>query len=128
MPHQGSNTLVDLYKNLIKFRGYEQGVVYDFTKAYNAIKITLVEWHIRGLWFRKSEMEPWNQYGFNTVQFGDRPAAAIMSLAVERAAETMLEVATDLKLPPDVVLKDSNKLLRDTYIDNGTGLPVCLDP
>ena len=32
---KGLNTLVDLYKNLIKFRGYKQGVVFNFTKAYN---------------------------------------------------------------------------------------------
>ena len=43
-----------------------------------------------------------------------------MSLAVERAVETAHEVASDLKLPQNVMLKDSNKLLRDTYIDDGT--------
>ena len=43
-----------------------------------------------------------------------------MSLAVEQAVETALEVASDLKLPQDAMLKDSNKLLRDTYMDDGT--------
>ena len=38
----------------------------------------------------------------------------------ERAAETALEVAEDLKLPAEVVQKDANKLLRDTYVDDGT--------
>ena len=94
--------------------------MYNFTKAYNSIKTTMVERHVRRLWFHKSEKEPWTQYGFNTVQFGDWPAAAIMSLAVEQAAETHKEVAADLKAPHDVVLKDSNKLPRDTYVDDGT--------
>ena len=35
---KGPNTLADLYENLIKFRGYEQGIMYDFTKVYNSIK------------------------------------------------------------------------------------------
>ena len=65
---KGPNTLADLYENLIKFRGYKQGIVYDFTKAYNSIKTTLVERHIRRLWFRQSESEPWLQYSFNAVQ------------------------------------------------------------
>ena len=58
---KGPNTLADLYENLIKFRGYEQGVVYDFTKVYNSIKTTMVERHIRRLWFCKSETEPWTR-------------------------------------------------------------------
>ena len=39
---KGPNTLADLYKNLIKFRGYKQGIMYDLTKAYNSIKTTMV--------------------------------------------------------------------------------------
>ena len=60
------------------------------------------------------------------MQFGDHPAAAIMSLAFEWAAETHKEVAADLKLPQEVVLGDSAKLLWDTYVDDGTmgGDPV----
>ena len=82
---KGPNTLADLYKNLIKFRGYEQGVMYDFTKPYNSIKTTFVERHVCRLWFHRSESEPWLQDSFNTVQFGDCPSAAIMSMAMERA-------------------------------------------
>ena len=52
------------------------------------------------------------QYGFNTVQFGDCPAAAIMSLTIERAV--------DLKLPAVFMQKDTDKLLRDTYVNDGT--------
>ena len=76
-----------------------------------------MERHACRLWFCQSESEP---YSFNTVQFGDRPAAAIMSLAVERASETATEVATDLKLPADLVQRDADKLLRDTYVDDKT--------
>ena len=42
-----------------------------------------------------------------------------MTIAVERAAETFKEVATDLNLSVDEVIEDSIKLLKDTYVDNG---------
>ena len=74
----------------------------------------MVERHVRRLWFHKLETETWFQFGFNTVKFGDNPTVAIMSLAVERAAETYMEVAADLMLPAALILADSNKILRDT--------------
>ena len=43
-----------------------------------------------------------------------------MSLAVERAAETVLVVAEHPKLPADIMQKDANKLLRDTYVNDRT--------
>ena len=38
---KGPNTIADLCENLTKFRGYKQGVMYDFTKAYNSIKTSM---------------------------------------------------------------------------------------
>ncbi len=43
-----------------------------------------------------------------------------MTIAVERAAETFEEVANDLNLDMDEVKEDSIKLLKDTYVDDGT--------
>merc|ERR1712105_251437 len=94
--------------------------MYNFTKAYNSIKTPLVERQVCRLCFCQSESEPWLQYSFNTVQLGDCPAAAVVSLATERASETAVEVAADLKLPADIMQRDANKLLRDTYIHDGT--------
>ena len=54
------------------------------------------------------------------MQFGDRPAAALMTIAVEKAAETYKDVARDLNLSVEEVKKDSMKLLEDTYVDDGT--------
>ena len=80
----------------------------------------MVERLVRRLWFQKLETEPWSQFGFNTIQFGDHPAVAIMSIVVERVAQNHMEVAAELKLPAALVQADSNKLLRDTYVDDGT--------
>ena len=43
-----------------------------------------------------------------------------MTIAVERAAETYPEVAQDLNIDVDEVKEDSIKLLKDTYVDDGT--------
>ena len=59
-------------------------------------------------------------FGFECVQFGDRPAAAIMTIAVERAAEAYQEVANDMNLDVEEVKEDSIKLLKDVYVDDGT--------
>ena len=57
---------------------------------------------------------------FECVQFGDCPAAAIMTIAVERAAEAYQEVAKDMNLDEEEVKEDSIKLLKDVYVDDGT--------
>ena len=118
---KGPNTLADIYNNLFKFRSYQVALVFDITKAYNSIKTGLVERHLWRFWFRENpESDDWKIYGFNCVQFGDRPAAALMTIAVEKAAETFEEVAKDLNLSVQEVREDSKKLLEDVYVDDGT--------
>ena len=54
------------------------------------------------------------------MQFGDHPTATLMSIAVDRAAETYGKVAWDLDLPISDVKEDSRKLLQDVYVNYGT--------
>ena len=76
---KGPNTLADLFNNLFKFRSYQVTLVFDITKAYNSIKTRMVERHLQRFWFRENPAtDDWKIYGFNCVQFGDRPAAALM--------------------------------------------------
>ena len=117
---KGPNTLVDLFNNLLKFRGYEVGLVYDITKAYNSMWTGLVEKHVRRLWMRMDPEEEWKLYGFSCVQFGDHPAATLMTIAVEKASETYEEVAQTLEIDKESVKEDASKLLLDTYVDDGT--------
>ena len=79
-----------------------------------------MEKHLRRLWFRFNPQEDWKIYGFNCVQFGDRPAAALMMIAVKKAAESYKAVAEESNLPVNKVKEDSKKLLQDTYVDDGT--------
>ena len=96
---KGPNTLTDFYNNLFKFRSYQVALIFDITKAYKSIKTGLVERHLCRFWFRENpETDSWKIYGFNCVQFGDRPAAALMTISMEKAAETFKEVTKDLNL------------------------------
>ena len=54
------------------------------------------------------------------MQFGDRPAAALMTISMEKAAETFEDVTKDLNLSIKDVKEDSKKLLKDVYVDYGT--------
>ena len=89
---KGPNTLNCLFTNLVRFRRYEIALVGDISKAYNSIKTGEVERHVRRYWFRFTQNEPWKVYGANCVMFGDRPAASLMTIAVERASESCSEV------------------------------------
>ena len=118
---KGPNTLTDIYNNLFKFMSYQVALVFDITKLYNCIKNGLVERQLWRFWFRENpETDNWKIYGFNCVQFGDRPAAALMTISMEKAAETFEEVTKDLNLSIKEVREYSKKLLEDVYIDDGT--------
>ena len=113
------NTLADLLSNLLKFRSYQIALVFDITKAYISIMIGLVE----------SPDDEWRQFAFNCVQFGDRPAAALMTISMEKGSETYKEVSKDLNLPEDEVKEDSKKLLLDVYVNDGmTGRKKGMSP
>merc|ERR1711873_64333 len=115
---KGPNTLNCLYSNLVRFRGYEVALVGDISKAYNSIKTGQVERHTRRYWFRFSQEEPWKVYGANCVMFGDKPAAGLMTIAVEKASDSCSEVM-QLKIAPDeLVLSDARKLKADSYVDD----------
>ena len=54
------------------------------------------------------------------MQFGERPAEALMEISLEKATETFKDVAKDLNLSVKDVKEDSKKLLKDVYVDDGT--------
>ena len=61
--------------------------MFDLTKAYNSLLTRMTERHTQRLWMRMSQEEPWTLWGFNAVQFGDKPDAALLYVAAERASE-----------------------------------------
>ena len=69
---------------------------------------------------RFSFKEEWKLYAMDRVQFGDKPAAALMTIAVEKASEEHTEVSKSGLWNPQLVFKDAMKLFKDTYIDDVT--------
>merc|ERR1712121_477475 len=105
---KGPNTLNCLFSNLVRFRSYQVALVGDISKAYNSIKTGIVERHVRRYWFRFSPNDSWKVYGANCVMFGDRPAAGLMSIAVERAHESYKEVQQLGIYKPELVEADAH--------------------
>merc|ERR1712177_137085 len=115
---KGPNTLNCLFSNILRFRGYEVALVGDISKAYNSIKTGQVERHVRRYWFRFTQDAPWKVYGANCVMFGDKPAAGLMTMAVERASDSSSEVVKLDIAPDELVLSDAKKLRADSYVDD----------
>ena len=105
---KGPNSLNSMFAVTIRFRCYEAGLVFDLTKAYNSMHTGIVEKHLRRLVWRFSPQEPWQDYGFATVAFGDRPAA------------TLLELCKDITVDAghDIDPVAAKKLKQDSYVDD----------
>ena len=117
---KGPNTLSDLFENLVKFRGYEIGLCGDVTKAYNSLHTGLIERHTRRLWMRFSTTADWVLYAMDRVQFGDKPAASLMTISVEKASEQHSVLSKSGRWDSAELYKDAMKLLKDTYVDDLT--------
>ena len=48
---KGPNTLADILKTLLKFCSYQVALVLDIMKAYNSIRMGLMEKNLRKFWF-----------------------------------------------------------------------------
>ena len=90
----------------------------DISKAYNSIKTGEVEHHVRRYWFRFSQNELGKVFGANCIMFGDRPAASLMTIAVERVCESYSEYQKLGLFPVESVEIDASKLKGDSYVDD----------
>ena len=67
---------------------YEKALCSDVTKAYYSLKTGELEKHVRRVCWRYGNADrKWSIFGFNTVSFGDRPAASLLEIAIRRTAE-----------------------------------------
>ena len=106
---KGPNSLNSMFNISIRFRAHETGLVFDLTKAYNSLKTGLPEKHLRRLLWRFSADEPWQDFGFVVVAFGDRPAANFLELGKNLTADAgeMIDPVA------------SKKIKLDSYVDDG---------
>ena len=108
---KGPNTLNDIYGVQLRFRCYTIPLVCDMSKMYHSVKTKETERHIRRVLWR--DLDPTQRirvYGTNTVAFGDRPAAAISTVAVRKTAE----------LYRNINPKAAEKIIHDIYVDDTT--------
>ena len=106
---KGPNSLNSMFDIMVRFRCHETGLVMDLTKAYNSLKTGVVEKHLRRLIWRFSPDEPWQDFGFVVVAFGDRPAGEFLELGKNLCADAGQAIDP----------MASKKLKDDFYVDDG---------
>ena len=106
---KGPNTLNDLFTIQLKFRCHVVPMVCDIKKMYHSIKTTNQELHLRRIVYRDLDTsKPVKTYGITTANFGDRSAAAIASVALQKTA----------KLYRSINEEAATKIEDDSYVDD----------
>ena len=106
---KGPNTLSDQWDILCKWRSREVGFCTDISKAYHSLQTGEVEKHVRRVvWRYGVQGSPWKIFGFCTVSFGDRPAAAILEIALKKVA------SIHRNIDPEAC----ERILKDRYVDD----------
>ena len=83
-------------------------MVFNLTKAYNALKTGPVEKNLRRFVWRFSPEDEWEDYAFDCVAFGDIPAANCLEIGRDLTAEEGSEI--------DPVA--ARKIKDDSYVDD----------
>ena len=106
---KGPNTLSDQWNILSKWRSYEVALCSDVTKAYHSLRTGEVEKHLRRVvWRFGNQNNDWRVFAFCTVSFGDKPAAALLEIAIKRVAELNKEIDPAA----------ASRILNDRYVDD----------
>ena len=106
---KGPNSINNLLKVLIRWRTYPVALVFDLSKAYQSILTTNREKFLRlVVWRYGDENSDWKTYGFNTMTFGDVPAAVILELVKSLAAQKYKQI--------DLVA--AKRIENDSYVDD----------
>ena len=81
---KGPNSLNDMLEVTLQFRAYEKVFAYDLAKAYNSMKTSIAERHLRRFILRFAENEPWTDFVIDYAHFGDRPAACQLEISAQK--------------------------------------------
>ena len=85
---EGPNALSSLLEVIIGFRMHEVALVYDLSKAYQAIWTGPTERHVRRIvWRWGNTQADWDIFGYDVVTFGDQAAGLILELVKKLAAD-----------------------------------------
>ena len=116
---KGAKSMSDQWAVINQWRAYEVSLCSDVTKAYYSLRTGEVEKHIRRVVWRYGEKDkPWRVFGFCTVSFGDRPAAAFLEIAIRRTAEM------NKHIDPQAAYRIVNDRYVDDFATGGTPAEV----
>ena len=108
---KGPNTLNDMYGILLRLRFHRYALIGDIKKMYTNIRTTEKEKHMRRvLWRFTNTKEEFTTYAVDRVMFGDKPAAAVTSVAIRQTANIYKNISEEA----------SQKIIDDTYVDDVT--------
>ena len=107
---KGPTALSNLLHVLLRFREKPYVVICDLSKAYNTIKTSLKDCHLRRLlWYREEDLENPNPklrtFGMLSMAFGDTPAQYYLECAKEEVCNYTRNVMKDEKLADDILAK-----------------------
>ena len=112
---KGPSSISNLLHVIMRFRSKPFVLVADLKKAYNTIKTSLLDCHLRRLlWYDSNDIEgndPQLQtYGMTTVAFGDTPAQYILEVAKMEISNYCKDILKNEDL--------SLKILNESYVDD----------
>ena len=84
---KGPNSLNSMLDIMLRWRSWDVVVQYDLAKAYNSMNTGPTERHLRRFLWRFSPSDPWTEYAFDKVHFGDVPAGCQLEVALNEIAD-----------------------------------------
>ena len=106
---KGPNSLNDVIGITLRFRAHEKAFMYDLSKAYNTMRTSLIEKHLRRFVWRFSEEEEWQDFGIDRVHFGDVTAACQLECSKKLLADLGRHIDEEA----------SQVIEQDMYVDDG---------
>ena len=111
--YKGADRLASMYEILARWRQYEVALLWDVSKAYNAVITNPPENFIRcQVWrFGKTD-SPWRMFQYRRMAFGD----LIASLGLELVKEKGCDIA---EVKGEVSQDAIDKVRQDMFVDDG---------
>ena len=99
----------DIWKLLIRFRGYRNALISYISKIYHSLKTGMLEKHLRKVvWQHGKQGAVWKVYTFVVVAFGDKIAAVLIQITIRLMVEMYKSIEPVA----------SHKMLNDMFVDD----------
>ena len=117
---KGPNSISNLLHVLMRFRSRPYLVIADLSKAYNTVKTSELDCHLRRfLWYKLEDLQNPNPklrvFGLMRMHFGDTPSGFYLECCKQEVSDYARETLKDEVL--------ADKLISESYVDDI--LPTC---